>query len=355
MNLPTVISDVGGLLRRQSRETPGGYVAVAVARSKGPTASASFLHGERLEVSRRSSIASITKPITATAVMQLVEEGRLALDEPIATYLPEFTPVPPAGTTSARAVTVRHVLSHTSGLSDLPDEELRQLPPTAAAMVDAIARQRLRFEPGAAYAYASEPWYLLSALIERRSGAAYREYVDRRVLEPLGMWATTFDPREPGPDALPPEGASVVGELPTDQIVSLMAGLAMPGGGLWSIPEDVATFGRALLVGGTIDGVPVVGRQSLERMTRLETAGVPGFDGGEAVHYALGWGRPGLSSRSPASESAFGHTGATGSALVIDPANDIVVVYLRNWWGVSMDATDEAIAAIYESVVGHGR
>ncbi len=353
MTDPTaVISHVERLVRWQSRETPGGYVGVAVARSDAPTASVSFLHGERLRAPRRSSVASITKPITATAVMQLVEEHKLALDEPIATYVPEFAPMPPSGATSARAVTIRHVLSHTSGLSDLPDEVLRQLPPTAAAMVGAVAHQRLRFEPGTAYAYASEPWYLLSAIIERVSGASYRDHVRRRILEPLGMRATTFDPREPGPAALPPGGASVVGDRPADEVVALMAGLAMPGGGLWSTPEDVATFGRALLISGTIDGVPILGRRSLERMTRLETARVPGFNAGEPVHYALGWNRPALSGRSPASESAFGHTGATGSALVIDPAHDLVVVHLRNWWGVSMDATDEAIAAVYESVVG---
>ncbi|HEX2843794.1 MAG TPA: serine hydrolase domain-containing protein [Candidatus Limnocylindria bacterium] len=293
----------------------------------------------------------MTKPVTATAVMQLVETGLVDVDEPISTYVPEFDPLPPGGQAHAGPVTVRHVLSHTSGLSDLPDLELRRLHATQKAMLDAVSRQRLRFEPGTAYAYASDPWNLLSAIIERVSGTPFPAYLRNRVLGPLRMNATSFDSRDPGPEPLPPQGSFVLDDLAPDQLVTMMAGLAMPGGGLWSTPEDVANFGRAMLLGGEIGGAQVLTPLSLERMIRLETGGLREFGTGEPVHYGLGWSLPGLAGGSPASQSAFGHGGATGSALLVDPAHDLVIVYLRNWWGVSSDATDEAVAAVYAAFI----
>lgn len=226
------------VVRRQSVETPGGYAAIALARRDGLLASASFLSGERLEAPRRSSVASITKPITASAVRQLVETGDV-------------------------------------------------------------------------------------------------------------MEATGFDPRDPGPDPLPPKGTFPIEDLTPDELVALGAALTLPGGGLWSTPEDVATFGRALLLSGGVGDARILGPASIARMTRPETHDVRMFETGETVHSGLGLGLPGLSEDSPASRSAFGHTGATGSALLVDPGNDLVVGYLRNWWGVSMAATDEAIAAVY--------
>lgn len=337
-------------IRRHSLETPGAYAALALARRAGPLVSMAFLRGERLASSRRSAIASLTKPITATALMQLVEAGHVGLDDPIAARIPEFDPGPPPGMTTARPVTIRHVLSHTSGLSDLPDIELRRRHPTPATMLEAVCRQRLRFEPGTAYAYASDPWYLLSSIIERVSGMPYPEYLRERILAPLGMDATSFDPRDPGPQALLPEGSFPLEDLTAEEIAAVMAPLAMPGGGLGSTPEDMAAFGRAMLSGGGIGDIRLLRPASLQRMARLETGDVREFGTDAPAHYGLGWSLPGLAGDSPASASAFGHGGATGSALLIDPDNDLVIVYLRNWWGVSSDATDEAVGVVYESL-----
>lgn len=339
------------VIRRHSLQTPGGYAALVVARGGGSVMSSAFLRGTRLPSPRRSLIASLTKPITAIAVVQLVETGEVVLDEPISTYLPWFDPLPPSSLTDVGPVTVRHILSHTSGLGDLPDFELRRRHLTPAAMLDAVSRQRLRFAPGTAYAYASDPWYLLSAVIERVSGTPYPAYLRERILGPLRMDATSFDPRAAGPEPLPPQGSFVLEDLTADQLVAILAGLAMPGGGLWSTPEEVAIFGRAMLLGGEIGGAQVLSPVSLERMTRLETNDLREFGTGEPAHYGLGWGLLGLAGGSPASQSAFGHGGATGSALLVDPAHDLVIVYLRNWWGVSSDATDEAVAGVYAALI----
>ena len=338
------------VVRRQSLETPGGYAALAVARGGELVSSAAFLRGERLTDSPRSLIASLTKPITAIAVMQLVETGEVVLDEPISTYVPEFDPLPPGSRADVAPVTVRHILSHTSGLSDLPDLELRRRYPTPAAMLEAVSRQRLRFEPGTAYAYASDPWYLLSAMIERASGMPYPAYLRERIFRLLGMHATTFDPRDPGPQLLPPQGSFAIEDLTPAELTAMLARLAMPGGGLWSTPEDVAIFGRAALRSAGIGEARVLSPHSLERMTRLETRDQRDVGTGERAHYGLGWSLPGLAGGSPASESAFGHGGATGSALLVDPGHDLITVYLRNWWGVESDATDETVAAVYAAL-----
>ena len=339
---------VHDLVQRQSVDLPGGYAAIAVGRADGPIASAAFVRGEPVDPAPRSPIASLTKPITATAIMQLSEAGAIDLDEPIASYVAEFRPEPPGDEPDAAPVTIRHLLSHTSGMSDLPDEVLVTLPPTPAAMLDAMCGQRLMFAPGSAFQYASEPWYLLSAIIERVGSMPYPSFIRDRILAPLGMRLTTFDPRDPGADHLMPAGHFPSADLGADDVLALMAGLTMPGGGLWSTPDDIVRFGRAMLLGGALDGARVLERRTLETMTEPQTSGLADFGSGEPVHYGLGWGlRP-----AGASASAFAHSGATGSILIVDPEADIVIVHLRNWWGVAMDATTETIEAVYASLDG---
>jgi CubicO group peptidase (beta-lactamase class C family) len=96
--------------------------------------------------------------------------------------------------------------------------------------------------------------------------------------------------------------------------------------------------------------VRVLGRPFVELMTRLQTDGILEFGTGRAPGYALGWGRPGLGRGSPASPSSFGHNGASGSTLIVDPAVDLVIVYLRNDWGATMTATEEAVQAVYAAL-----
>lgn len=335
--------DPFALAREQSRGTPGRYVGLAVA-ARGTIRSAAFLDGRELEHQPRSSIASITKPITATAVMQLVEAGALDLDAPVDTYINELSPRSPDGIARPSAVTAAGVLSHTGGLTDLPDDELFALEPTPEAMLRAISATKLAYDPGTEHRYASEPWYLLSAAIERISGLPFATFVSQRILEPLGMSDTGFDPAADGPEALPPLGAFGGPGLSPEERMPLFTSLVMPGGGLWSTPDDVLRFGRAMLHGGTLDGVQILDNRSVEVMTSSRTDGLVHPDTGEPVRYGLGWAlQPGWG----ASASAFWHSGSTGSLLLVDPGHDLVVVYLRNWWGVSSEATNEAISAVY--------
>lgn len=310
----------------------------------GSIRAASFLDGRELGEQPRSSVASITKPISATAVMQLVESGQLDLDAPIETYISEFRARTRNGATPPSPITLARILSHTSGLTDLPDEELFQLPPTPEAMLRAVCDTHLAYAPGTEFRYASEPWYLLSATVERVSGKPFGDFVRDRILRPLGMSSTGFDPTAPGPAPLPPLGSFGGPDVAPDERIGLFARLIMPGGGLWSTPDDVLRFGRAMLGGGQLDGVRILHAASVRAMTASHTDGIPEGDTGASVRYGFGWG---LQLGSGSSDRAFGHTGSTGSVLVVDPEYDLVTVYLRNWWGVSSDDTHEMLDAIY--------
>jgi CubicO group peptidase (beta-lactamase class C family) len=339
------------LVRRQAADGRTRYAALAVARAGGLVRRAAWLGNEEVPP-RRTAIASITKPITATAVMQLVESGRLVLAEPVSTYLPEFRPIAPRddGRGDAEPVSTWHILTHTSGLPDASDEFLLTTPPEPAAQFRRLCEERLLFRPGSSYSYASDSWFVLSTLIERLTGQPFRAYLRERILEPLGMTATTFDPTEAGPEPLPIEGAFGPAGVPLEAKVAAFIALAMPGGGLWSTTDDIAAFGRAMLNRGTLDGVRVLGRPFVDLMTRLHTAGLRERGGERDPNYGLGWGLPGLGRGSPASPTAFSHSGATGSTLVVDPAYDLVVVHLRKEWGVTTTLTDEAVQAVYAAI-----
>jgi CubicO group peptidase (beta-lactamase class C family) len=328
-----------------------GYAALAVGRSEGLVRSAAWKAGEGFVDPPRTSIASITKPITATAVLQLVEAGRLVLTEPVSTYLPEFRPGPPPdGATATEPVTTWHVLTHTAGLSDAPEAVYESDDVSPATLLDRVCREPLRFSPGSAYAYTSDSFYLLAALIERLSGLSYARYLQQRVFEPLAMAATTFDPSTPGPPGLPIAGDT--SHRPPAESMARFVALEMPGGGLWSVPDDIVRFGRAMLLGGTLDGTRVLGRPFLELMVREHTADVREVGTGRRPTYGLGWALPGIGRGSPASRTSFGHAGASGSLLIVDPAYDLVIVYLRNEWGAPTTATEEAIQAVYGAVEG---
>ncbi|HET7645156.1 MAG TPA: serine hydrolase domain-containing protein [Candidatus Limnocylindria bacterium] len=338
------LADALALAREQSRTTPGRYVALGVATRSTVLGAGAFLDGEALADVPRSSIASLTKPVTAAAVMQLAESGAVDLDAPIRSVIGELDAEP---TLDAARITARHILSHTSGLHDVSDAELRDLPPTPGAMLAAVCRQRLRFTPGTAFQYASEPWFLLSALIERASGRRYPVFLSERLFEPLGMTATSFDPTDAHHRSLPPQGSFALPGLSSQEIAARLRSLEMPGGGLWSTPHDLLRFARAMLRDGELDGARVLEPESLAAMTELHTDGLTDAGSGAPVAYGLGWGlRPGFG----ASDRAFAHAGATGCLLVVDPVRDLAVVYLRNWWGAPMDDAVDAMEAIFSAL-----
>jgi CubicO group peptidase (beta-lactamase class C family) len=226
-----------------------------------------------------------------------------------------------------------------------------------------LLRQAMAIEPdaplGSRFRYASHTFDLLAEAVERATGRPFEQVLCDEVLDPLGMTETMF---EPGGELAPRMAPVVIGGWEdgrrvgaididrADALVRRYTALRMAGGGLWSTAPDLLRFGQAMLRGGELDGARVLAPPFVDLMTREVTVGGLGAAGDVLAgeHYALGWGKP--SPANPASPSAFGHGGISGTRLWIDPAYDLVVVYLTGVWDMPTAPIDAAINAVYASV-----
>lgn len=336
----------------QEGRIPGAVLGIA--RSGGDLRSEAFSPpgGPELTIESRFLVASITKPIVATAVMQLAAQGLLVLSDPVARYLPEFAPQPagerlPGG----EAVTTWHLLTHTSGLRDTLTGVVESGAATAAEKLYRQAcKGPLLFAPGTEYRYCSDSFYVLGELISRLSGLPYPDYLQERIFAPLGMSATAFeagsadDPRRAPLFEVGHDGPT------SEALLAGFVGLAHPGGGLWSSVPDLLRFGRAFL-GSSANGSRVLPTPFVDLMTREHTAGI--LEAGvppQEPRYGLGWGKSGLSGVRIGSARQFDHGGATGTRLWVDPAYDLVVVFLMNRWGEEDHFSLAAIQAVYAAL-----
>jgi D-alanyl-D-alanine carboxypeptidase len=225
---------------------PGAAVGVVHEGSLAWSAGVGFAD---LAAARPSSvdglyrIASITKTFTATAIMQLRDEGLLELDEPVVTYLPELGKAAGPGG-SVRRVTLRHMLSHESGIQGEPPgadwvKLIYEGRPTAS--LARSAEIRVAFHPNAQTKYSNLCYQLLGLVVERVSGTAYHERIRARILDPLGMVSTAFEP-------LPPELAArratgYNGRSYSDELdVCAESPLTWSEAGLWSSVTDLGRW-----------------------------------------------------------------------------------------------------------------
>jgi CubicO group peptidase (beta-lactamase class C family) len=293
-------------------------------------------------------IASITKPVVATAVMRLVEEGKLLLNKPVVDYLPEF------GANGKERVTLWHLLTHSSGLEEgrFYEEWWAIDPPPGDPMwlYEAACRSYLRWEPGTAHAYTTLSFSVMARLITVLGGEFYPDYLRRHIFEPLGMKDTGFRPSDPAREA----PVHNLGANPIQR--EAWFATAEPGGGLWSTAADLTRFGQACLNGGRLDGYHLLSPATVVLMTQHYTEGKTQVENGRAVpfNYGLGWGKP----SSPrdgdtlGSPRAYGHSGASNTLLWIDPEYDLVFVFLSNSWGAEAETRGRALNAVYGALGG---
>ena len=302
---------------------------------------------ERLPMARETifDLASLTKPLaTATAVMLLVSEGAVDLDDPVVKHLPAF------GEREKEGVTVRHLLMHSSGLKPWrpfheiliererkKGERLIGTPAAKELVIDRICRSGLVHAPGEAAVYGDLDFIILGALVEAVTHESLEAYCDRCIFQPLGLSHTGFVgfPEGGGPlpeaqrrhfaatENCPWRGRILWGEV-HDPNASVMAGVAGHAG-LFAPIDDVMRFATTLLDvwHGRSDLLP---RET--RRTFLTRQHVP-----EKSDWALGWDTPtkgASSSGEHFSESSVGHLGFTGASLWIDLEAEAVVVMLTN-------------------------
>ena len=306
------------------------------------------LEGPRLGTGAVCLLASITKAIVATAIVRLAQDGRFPMAMPLSTWMPELDEA------SLLPFTAWHVLTHTTGLRDIALEELV----VRGAPRDEVIRRTIELgqdsSPGSRFQYVTFAWDLLGTAVERALDRPLEDVLRETLLDPLGMTDTTFDHRRSGSRrALVQLGEwdGTTRELPAgvdaERLVASFASLRLAGGGLWSTAADLLRFGRAMLRGGELDGIRVLGRPLVELMTREVTVEGLGATGDRLAdeHYAMGWSKP--ATGRPGSALAFGHGGVSGTRLWIDPAEDLVLVYLTGRWGGAGEAIEDIVMAAY--------
>ncbi len=277
-------------------------------------------------------IASQSKAMTATAVMMLVDEGKIGLDDPVEKHLPEFRDQKVVAEKDpdhlllrkpTHPITVREVLSHMSGLpfrSAMEEPTLDALP--LAAAVRSYARTPLQTEPGTHYAYSNAGINTAARILELVSGTKYEDFMQHRLFEPLGMTDTTFWPSQEQLERMvksyrPDDTRSNLAEIPIDQLIYPLTDrirrFPMPAGGLFSTAQDTARFCQMLLNGGTLKGRRYLSEAAFKELTRRQTpASVK-----ESYGFGLAVGSDG-----------FGHGGAFSTNMEICPAQGLVIIWM---------------------------
>ncbi len=296
-------------------------------------------------------IASQSKCMTAVAVLMLVDEGKIALDDPIEKYLPEFKGqrvAPPKPDSKAEAkgkkkeqaskavvpavtesqptvhpITIREVLSHVSGLPFKSDEEKPTLDglPLAEA-VKTYAKAPLATQPGTHYQYSNAGINTAARVLEVVSGMPYENFMQQRLFDPLGMKDTTFWPNAEQVTRLAltykPDGTKKklergsLGQL-QDDLTDRQHRFPMPAGGLFSTAGDTARFCRMLLNRGELAGKRYLSQKSFEALTSRQTPA--------ALPQSYGFGLQ-------VTPEGFGHGGAQATNMDVRVKNGLVLIWM---------------------------
>ena len=361
------------------KKLPGAVVLVArhgkvafetVVGQRDPTTGAA---AARDDIYR---IYSMSKPITVVAALMLVEQGRIALDEPVAKYLPQFKSMQvgvPDGDgmrlePAARPMTIQDLMRHSAGLTygffgQSPVKaaynaaHLHAGDPDSAAFIDRLAKLPLAYQPGTTWDY-SYSIDVLGRLVEVVSGQTLYAFEKEHLLDPLGMADTAFGVPEPG------KQGRIAEPFPGDRSFGVDASFNDPrkpdrfqsgGGGMVSTAEDYARFLQMMLNGGTLDGRRILGPRTVDYMTSDQLGPVkpgplylpgPGYGFGLGVAVRMQDGVAPF----PGSAGDWYWGGAGGTYMWVDPAEDMVVVFMMqapsqrlHYRGVLRDMVNAAI------------
>jgi CubicO group peptidase (beta-lactamase class C family) len=315
-----------------ARAFPGAYVVVGDSRGVLLEMGVGHLDWARSPKPTRETmwdLASLTKVLaTTTALAQLVERGMVQLDAPVQRYLPEWTGP------DKDAVTVRHLLTHSSGAPAFRNyDQQTHDPDTLAALIFTTPLER---PAGERMVYSDIGAFVAGKIVERVSGRSLDAYVAKHIAEPLGLRETMFRPPASfRPRIAPTEFDSLRGGLVRgfvhDERAYYLGGVAAHAG-LFSSARDLQRFATMMLHGGTLDGQQILKRETIAQFT---ASAAPAFS-----NRALGWQKPeraGMQFSSGAAwagrymtDRAYGHTGFTGTSIAIEPDLDLYIILLSN-------------------------
>jgi CubicO group peptidase (beta-lactamase class C family) len=341
--LPTIGSVMQEMI---SRNEIAGAVTVVVTKDK-------FVHLESTgfaDVATKKQmmpdtvfwIASMTKPVTGTAILMLQDEGKLSVSDPVAKFLPEFANLKTPSDKPAN-LTITQILTHTSGLGEASGPAEQQAK-TLADLVPLWLAAPMQYEPGEKWKYTQSGINAAARIVEVVSGMTFDAFLEKRLFEPLGMTNTTFYPT-----------AEQRARLVTAYAKNKDTGVLQPvpprpefgppnrppqgNGGLYSTGPDYARFCQMLLNGGTLEGRRFLSAAAMKFLTTPQTGDLPtGFFqndtfGNRGTNY--GWGIGTCVLRAPhdgvaamLSPGTYGHGGAWGTQAWIDPVKGVAYVLM---------------------------
>jgi CubicO group peptidase (beta-lactamase class C family) len=308
-------------------------------------------------------IASMTKPVVGVSVMMMVEEGKLRLNDPVSRYIPEFrnmkvavlqtapagrgagaagdAPPPPQFYTvpAQREITIRDLLTHTSGLGSGPmsnsdiDKIARKDGETLAQYIPRLGGTALEFQPGSRWAYSPGAGFeTLGRIIEIASGMPLDRFFRTRIFDPLGMKDITFWPT----DAQMPRVATVYSRTPTGLNKQVMPNDTMSrnvyfrgSGGLYSTAEDYLPLGIMLAGGGEMSGKRLLSRKAVEMMSAAHIPDtLQGRPAGEGYGLSVRVVTNHAARGTMLSDGTFGWTGAQGTHFFVDPKEELTAVLM---------------------------
>ncbi|MDQ8164786.1 MAG: serine hydrolase [Gemmatimonadota bacterium] len=367
------LAEATGLLQQLVQEQKiAGAVAAVARRGKLAYLEAVGVQdlATRTPMTERSllRIYSMTKSVTAVAAMMLHEEGKFALDDPVAKYIPEFANVKvglPDGTTRqpARGITVADLLLHTSGLNHRTsaiyrDEKVRAREMTMAQFIANLVRVPLMEDPGTRFRY-SESTTIVGHLVEVWSGMPFDQFLEARIFRPLGMtdtrfWAATPEQRArlatvyapvPGGGITPVE----IETVPFSERPTLIEGAV----GLLATVPDYLRFSQMLLNKGELGGIRLLKTSTVEAMVRNGLS--------DAIQQARGgsngWGLANVNvllranPNNPASVGEYSWDGTAGTIFWVDPVQETIIILMTQ----SAPSNPDQIRQRFKAIVQRAR
>ena len=295
-------------------------------------------------------MASMTKPVTAVSVLMLHDDGKLKVTDQVSKYIPEFANLKtPSG--KPANLTIMQILTHTSGLGEGNSADVLNAK-TLADLVPIFLSAPMQYEPGAKWKYTQSAINVASRIVEVASGMTYDQFVQKRVLDPLGMTHTTFYPDD---KAIATRAIGYQKNKTTGAFEAVEQPAAYPGkpghpplgnGGLFSTGPDYARFCQMLLGGGMFNGKRYLSSDAMKWLTTIQTGDLPaGFIPDHSADYGWGIGvaiqrRPHDGVGAMLSAGTYGHGGAWGTQAWIDPVRGVAYILMVQRPGLNGDAAE---------------
>lgn len=271
-------------------------------------------------------ITSFTKVFTTTAIMQLIESGKLYLEQPLGDIIEEFNNDHYSG------VTIFHLLTHTSGIvadgsyfmEPFPDYSIWETSRNNKEWIKLILSGPRQAKPGEQWSYSSSGFAILGEIINRTSGMHYSKFITENIIEPLGLKDTTFKVPESEYHR-----AALLNEMEKERLDFNKTTSApfVAAGGLYSSLHDLWKFGQMMLNKGQLDGTRILGRVTVDKISKNQFSRLKAYYwGSEFTDYkhGIGWY---MENRNITSPGTYGHEGAGRIGVIIDPAEELVYAY----------------------------